>query len=114
MKSGFCFFDTDAYRLTLPGAPRSAVYTSTTVCTGGSKGLETRMGVSVGWGDRYSYRLPDQYIDITGLGSGRYRLRARADAAHQFQELDTANNVTWVDLQLNGNELRILGYGPSA
>jgi hypothetical protein len=48
----------------------------------------------VGWGDRYSYRLPDQYIDITGLGSGRYRLRATTDAAHQFQELDTANNVT--------------------
>jgi hypothetical protein len=25
MKGGYCFFDTDAYRLSLPGAPRSPV-----------------------------------------------------------------------------------------
>ncbi len=72
------------------------------------------MGVSVGWGDLYSYRLPDQYLDITGLPAGRYRLRALADPAAQFVELDKTNNVTWIDLELTRTTVRILGYGPSA
>ncbi len=114
MKGGYCFFDTDAYRLTLPGAPRSPMYTIATVCRGGPSGLDTQMGLSVGWGDLYDYRLPDQYLDITGLEAGRYRLRATADPSGQFQELDTRNNVTWIDPELNGTMVRILGYGPSA
>jgi hypothetical protein len=114
MKGGYCFFDTDAYRLTLPGAPRSPVYTIATVCRGGPNGLATHMGVSVGWGDLYNYQLPDQYLDITGLPAGRYRLRAVADPAAHFLELDTTNNVTWVDLEINRTTVRILGYGPSA
>lgn len=114
MKGGYCFFDTDAYRLALPGAPRTPVYTIGTVCQGGANGLATYMGLSVGWGDLYDYRLPDQYVDITGLPSGRYRLRATADPDAQFQELNKTNNITWVDLEINGTTVRILGYGPSA
>ena len=64
------------------------------------------MGLSVGWGDRYSSTLPDQYIDVTGLGDGKYRLRATADGSNRFKESNDKNNKTWVDLVLaRGNGL---------
>jgi hypothetical protein len=71
------------------------------------------MGLSIGWGDRYSYQLPDQYIDITGLVAGDYRLWALGDPFQWFQETNEANNDTWVDIRLTGSGLTILDYGPS-
>lgn len=118
-KSGFCFFDNVAYRLTLPGAPQAAVYSTSSsarirTCSGGTTATQVVMGLSVGWGDRYGYTLPDQYIDITNLTSGRYRLRATADPNRWFVESNTTNNVTYVDIQLKGNKVSVIGYGPSA
>ena len=119
-KSGFCFYDNVQFNLSLPGAPQNAVYTSQNSCASGqSNAVGTnvaREGLSVGWGDAYWWNLPDQYIDITGLGSGRYRLRAIADPDNWFKEIGDTNNETWVDLQFQGSGagLKILGYGPSA
>jgi hypothetical protein len=110
-KRGFCFFDNTRYRLTLPRAPQSPVYTG----CGSSSSLAVTMGLSVGWGDVYPSTLPDQYIDITGLTAGRYRLRGTADAQNRFLETSNSNNATWVDLQLKGNTRpRVIAYGPSA
>lgn len=115
-KSGFCFFDTTAYRLSLPGAPQSQVYRS--AGCGQQSSLSLTMGVSVGWGDTYPWSLPDQYIDITGLANGKYRLVATADPDGRFIESNPGNNTTWVDLALttrkNGTSVKVLGYGPSA
>jgi hypothetical protein len=72
------------------------------------------MRLSVGWGDRYGPNLPDQYIDITGLTSGRYRLIAIADASDWFVESNNRNNVSWINIQLKGNSVKIVRYGPSA
>ncbi|MQA59917.1 MAG: hypothetical protein GEU86_00145 [Actinophytocola sp.] len=115
-KGGFCFFDTTPYRLSLPGAPQSQTYDHHGCGTQAS--LNLTMGVSVGWGDTYSWRLPDQYIDITGLGNGKYRLHATADPRGVFTESDYGNNGTWVDISLstrNGTtSVKVLGYGPTA
>lgn len=115
-KGGFCFLDTDAYRLSLPGAPAAPVHTGAGCGTESS--LELAMGLSVGWGDRYSWLLPDQYIDVTGLANGKYRLRATADAPGAFGELDESNNQTWVDLQLSQRRgttsVKVIGVGPTA
>jgi hypothetical protein len=111
VKSGFCFFDNYQYKLTLPGAPQSAVYTRTGCGKLDSLSLET--GLSVGWGDIYTWRLPDQYIDITGLAPGRYRLWATADANDWFQEGNNANNATWSDLQLTGTGVTVLKRAPN-
>lgn len=108
-KRGFCFADNFAYKLTLPNAPQSRVYR---YGCGGSRSLSVTVGISVGWGDRYSYKLRDQYIDITGLASGRYRLRAFADAANWFSESNDSNQETWADLQIEGNSLRVLRRAP--
>ncbi len=109
-KRGFCFFDNYRYRLTLAGAPQSPVYTG----CGSASNLQVTMGVSIGWGDAYYYNLPDQYLNITGLSSGRYRLKVTADAQNWFTESNNANNVTWVDIQLKHNSVRVTGYGPAA
>lgn len=115
-KGGFCFLDTDAYRLSLPGAPPAPVYSGSGCGTQSS--LQLAMGLSVGWGDRYSWTLPDQYVDITGLANGKYRLRATADAMGWFSEVDELNNETWVDVQLSQRRgttsVKVLGYGPVA
>lgn len=112
-KHGFCFWDNVAYRTALPGAPTSPFYSSAGCGTTTSTSLT--MGLSVGWGDRYAYTLPDQYVDITGLGAGRYRLVVTANALGQFVEASSANNQTWVDLQLRAKgQPKIVGYGPAA
>jgi Lysyl oxidase len=110
-KRGFCFFDNVAYRLALPGAPSAPVYDG----CGTAASLAVTMGLSVGWGDLYRWNLPDQHVDITGLGAGRYRLLVTADAAGWFVESNNTNNATWVDFQLRGQGApRILSYGPAA
>jgi hypothetical protein len=111
-KHGFCFFDNYAFRLNLLGAPASPYFTS---CGRDPNVSSQNMGLSVGWGDIYSYQLVDQWIDITGLTAGRYRLRTTADAQNYYLESNETNNVTWVDLQLKSKGTpRIIQYGPSA
>lgn len=120
-KEGFCFFDNVSYRLSLPGAPQSAVYRYSTdppACAYQQpNALQAVMGLSIGWGDLYNWSLPGQYIDITNLAAGRYRLRVTVNAGPLgLQESNPSNNATWADLQLRGkgSGVRILGYGPSA
>jgi hypothetical protein len=122
MKGGFCFFDTTAFDTSLPGAPASAVYVPGTVCAQNDQNASSlHMGISVGWGDRYGSSLRDQYIDVTDLTSGNYRLWATADLAGQFAETDETNNTTWVDIKLslstkgkgNSSKVRVIGYGPT-
>ena len=116
VKVGFCFSDDVAYRLSLPTAPKAAQYRRAQCGTRTSRVLT--MGLSTGWGDRYPHTLPDQYVEVTGLPEGRYRLRATADESDWFREADDDNNRTWVDLvltQQNGRTTaRVLGSAESA
>lgn len=109
-KHGFCFFDNHRY-----GSAQGPVYNS----CGSSGDLAVTMGLSTGWGDIYPSTLPDQYIDITGLPTGRYRLTAAADAVDGdtdgwFVEANEDNNSTWVDLQIRKGKVKALAYGPNA
>jgi len=105
---GFCFYDTDNY-----GSDDPARYApSSGACAGGVSAASTTMGLSVGWGDLYARSLPDQYIDITGLTSGRYRLTLIADKDNWFLEGSNSNNVSWIDIQLKANKVTIVAYGP--
>jgi hypothetical protein len=109
-KHGFCFFDNVLY-----GSSDPAYYTrSSGACGNSTSDTQTFMGLSVGWGDLNGRTLPDQYIHIKGLTSGRYRLIATADASHWFLESNNANNVAWINIQLKGNKARIVAHGPSA
>jgi hypothetical protein len=111
-KMGFCFFDNANY-----GASEPEYYRG---CEGGNpEALKVTMGLSRGWGDTYGANTVGQYLDITGLADGRYRLRVMADGdsvdgSDRFLESDETNNFTWADLQITGNTVTVLKYGPSA
>jgi hypothetical protein len=109
-KHGFCFWDNTPFQLWRAGAPQSPIYRGCGVAADTSVAI----GLSVGWGDRYPATLPDQYIDVTGLGNGHYRLTATADDAGWFVETDDANNATWIDLRLRRGSVDVEAYGPSA
>jgi hypothetical protein len=109
-KHGFCYFDNTPYRLWLPGAPGSSVYGG----CGTLADLTVTTGLSVGWGDTYPAGIAFQWIDVTGLKSGRYRLRATADPANWFAETNDANNATWVDIRLTSSGVKVVAYGPAA
>ena len=115
-KSGFCFFDTDSYAPQLAGAPAGPRY-SYTSC-GHADSLDVSMGLSVGWGDKYPWNFTGQYIDITSVDNGKYRLLATADQGGLFAEADETNNVTWADISLSRRHgrtsVKVLGYGPDA
>jgi hypothetical protein len=109
-KHGFCYYDNTAYRLGLPGAPLWSIYGH----CGGAGDLTVTTGLSVGWGDTYPASIALQWIDITGLKSGRYRLTATADPAGWFVEANNANNATWLNLKLTGAGVSVLAHGPAA
>jgi hypothetical protein len=110
-KHGFCFFDTSGYRLSLPGSPQSPVYLG----CGTQSSLTVHMGISVGWGDLYPWDIAFQYIDVTGLPNGPYRLTSSVNAQPLGLVQSTqANDTTWVDLKLKNGSVSVTGYGPSA
>ncbi len=111
-KHGFCFFDNFRY-----GSTQDPFYTRRTsppACGEYSSDLKVTMGLSRGWGDIYRYTLPDQYIDVTGLASGRYRLWATADADNWFSESNNSNNFTWTDIRISGTSISVIRRGPAA
>jgi hypothetical protein len=115
-KVGYCFFDQTPFRRSLPRAPRVPAFPADTC--GGKGRLQLEMGISTGWADPYSWTLPDQRIDITGLADGRYRLVAVADPRNWFRESNERDNSTWVDLQVTTSvsppRVKVVAVGPHA
>jgi hypothetical protein len=99
VKQGFCFFDTDGYRLLLEGAPEDHHWGARGCAS--TTDTRVRMGLSVGWADKYPWHLLDERIDITGLADGPYRIRQIADPNNEFEETNESNNETWVVIELS-------------
>lgn len=110
-KVGFCFFDTRAYRLSLPGAPVTRRY-SQSGC-GTRSALAVKNGISVGWADRYGSELRYQSIDVTGLPAGEYLLMVSADPNGYFVERSVTNNCNWtrVRIRTSGTGVPVLDWG---
>jgi Lysyl oxidase len=109
-KRGFCFYDSHRYRLSLPGARAKRAYPKDSCGTRDS--VRLLMGISVGWLDAYFWRLPDQYVDLTKVPNGKYRLSATVDAAGWFKESNERNNRTWANLEITATGIKVLRYGP--
>jgi hypothetical protein len=97
-KTGFCFFDTTAWNLSLPRARQSSYYRQE--WCGTRAVLTNRVGVSVGWGDRYPWNFAYQWIDITGLPGGTYRVRATVDIQDFYDEAIEADNCVWAKIKI--------------
>ena len=81
---------------------------------GNPDALNVMMGLSVGWGDQYSASTNFQWIDITGLPNGRYRLTATADPGHLVKEASYTNNAAWAKIRITDTSITVLRYGPGA
>lgn len=94
-KTSFSIFDLTRYDANLPGSPSSPAYFGGLV-----------QGMSVGWADVYSANLPDQWIDVTDVPSGRYWLEAIVDPANNILESNETNNSSriLIDLVVPSNQ----------
>ena len=110
-KIGFCFFDTNRRNASLPGAPNSRKYFESGCGSRGS--LNTKTGISVGWGDLYPANFAYQWIDITGLPAGTYTIRASVDLYGKFRETNETNNCTWakVSFKRTGSKVKVISTG---
>jgi len=63
-----------------------------------------RQGVNNGWADVYDWYIPDQYIEVTGVASGYYRLEFCADPFNEIEEEREDNNCVVNHIRLSGME----------
>jgi hypothetical protein len=75
-------------------------------------------GITPGWGDIYDYYLPDQFIEVSGVGDGDYILENRGDPDGLLVEAREDNNCTSIRIRLQGmnsssRSVQVLGPGPS-
>lgn len=111
-KVGFCFLDSDPWNLNLPG--ESGSYYRGSWCANSPSALQNRMGISVGWGDEYEWYLAWQWVDITGLPSGTYTLRAKVDPYGFFLEENETNQCGWAKVSFTtaSNAVTLIDRSP--
>jgi hypothetical protein len=97
-KIHFCFFDNTRTNETLPGHSSNSVYSIRWCGTPESYGV--RMGLSIGWGDRYGWDFANQWIDITDVPGGTYILKATVDRSNVFYETDDTDNCVMSRIQI--------------
>ena len=107
-KTGFCSFDSYPYT-----SPRPPFFTSDRdICQTNASSGKVLMGTSRGWGDIYRWSIAFQWIDITDLPDGRYKVRVVVDAPYAtggfFREADESNNRSWTKIRIKGSNVTIL------
>ncbi|MBL9023997.1 MAG: hypothetical protein JNL21_17505 [Myxococcales bacterium] len=63
---------------------------------------EYRQGVNNGWADVYDWYIPDQYIEVSNVPNGYYRLEFCADPFNEIEEEDEDNNCVINHIRLTG------------
>ena len=59
--------------------------------------------ISRGWADVYSAELPCQWIDVTDVPPGNYKLHVVINPDHLLAETDYSNNEALVDVTIEAN-----------
>ena len=68
----------------------------------------TNQGITPGCADNYGSELACQWVDITDVPAGAYTLRVTVNASRSIAELDYANNVVEVSLEIADDAVRVL------
>ncbi len=101
-KQTFCLADTTEVNSSLEHAARMSYPVSN--CD-----QNNIQGISVGWGDKYSWYLAGQNIDVTGLPNGAYYLYSVVDKTNRIKETNNSNNGAAVKIRLRGSRVIVLG-----
>lgn len=95
-KVSFCLLDFDPYTAeSIPGAPAVGVYDC------------SNQGISKGWADVYSGGLDGQWIDITGVADGTYKLRSVVDPNSRLHEEPKTNNAAEITIAISGGRVTV-------
>jgi hypothetical protein len=75
---------------------------------------EYRQGINHGWADVYDWYIPDQYIEVSGVEDGYYRLEFCADPLDEIEEGDETNNcivnhIRLTDMATPDRRVQVLG-----
>ena len=73
-----------------------------------------RQGINNGWADVYDWYIPDQYIEVSHVPDGFYRLEFCADPFDALEEEDETNNCIANHIRLSGmagpnKQVQVLG-----
>ncbi|MFP2905632.1 lysyl oxidase family protein [Pyxidicoccus sp. 3LFB2] len=66
------------------------------------------MGISPGWADVYTFDIPCQWVDITGLADGDYTLQVGVDVADIVEEESVHPNEVFVRMSLKGDTATVI------
>jgi hypothetical protein len=101
-KVAYCTVDSAFHRhFHVPGQSKTGYYPD------GGCAPDGVLGISVGWADLYTYFIPTQLIDVSGVKTGPYCLRSIADPRNLIQETDDSDNVLDVPVFVNPAKLTV-------
>lgn len=92
-KRGFCISDPEQW------IPESGAVCEEYDCN--------HQGITPGCADNYGASLPCQWVDVTGVPSGRYELEVSVNADRALEEQDYANNVVTLRIELDADSLSV-------
>ncbi len=98
-KLGYCLLDARRMPNPPPGSPATRSYPNGSC--GNSTSLTVRTGLSIGYGDDYPPHYAHQWMNVTGLPPGIYRICTTVDALDDFFEKKEANNQRWTDVEID-------------
>lgn len=109
-KKGFCLEDVALHAWAERGnGPRGYSFPECNVPSDRTEsGTWMVQGISKGWTDVYTWDLPDQYVDVTGLPDGVYRLEVTIDPNHTLRETTRTDNDAWVRFRLHDGQVTVL------
>lgn len=91
-KNGWCVMDLQG----ADGSPRCGQYTC------------QNQGISAGCADIYSSSLDCQWVDVTSVPDGDYRVRVTTNPDRTFHELSFDNNSAEVEIRIAGDTVTVL------
>lgn len=126
-KVGFCTIDVDDYTFGLGGdvqRPRTYSFPtcnipnaySTQLPTStpyGPGGVPEYMGISPGWGDVYTWDLPQQYIDISHVPDGVYEVVSRSNPDGGILTSGRGEETGITCIRITGSKVDVLHQLPS-
>src|SRR3954454_4366611 len=124
-KVGFCTIDVDYYTFASahPGGPRTYsfptcnvpnAYSSKSDGPYGPTSPPEYMGISPGWGDVYTWDLPQQYIDISnGVPDGVYEVVSRSNPDGAILTADRNQETGVTCIRITGDKVAVLQEMPS-
>jgi hypothetical protein len=98
-KIGYCLLDARHMPSPPPNSPASPVY-PLSAC-GHQTSKKITIGLSVGYGDDYPPNFAHQWVDITDIPFGIYRICTTVDPLGEYTEKDETNNQRWTDVKIN-------------